>query len=533
MAAWGGSGDGQIAPNHYLHQNATTATTTTTASTTSTSTSTSASAAANNNISNIASSSIGIGGLYNDGDDTRPDITHAVANANANAHAGADSLDYLLGTFDNSVPDFHHLVDCTVSRPCRHSFSPQSSLQNSDSFAVDGDTFPSLFHTTPSTNSPNFPVFRVGGLFHDPLYPPPSQALPTAPASAQAYQRPHSSAVSPGQLITSSDDYSSYEVRRNHQLRSQSDFWGSTRNSYHPDATTLLSFAATLPQPHMNNENPRQTPPIYQTRSLPRVPEVSRRLDDVYLTALAQDFSSPSLPPLSSSPPPPQVSLPSFGRLRPSATGQEMSLPSNRRRIPGRVGVLDLSKQEPDFEAPSSGLDTIPTMPPVTRMRSLGVTDSPARKRRPSVTSPSSRPNKARRKGTPASGDQLYALENDIDVSKLTGHDDFETVDLSNATEVPAELMTPKVDNRVKISKFQCVICMDDTTALTVTHCGHLFCSGCLHSSLHIDSMKRTCPVCRSKVDLKDKKGKTVKSYYHLELKIMTATKMGKRPAGA
>jgi hypothetical protein len=33
-------------------------------------------------------------------------------------------------------------------------------------------------------------------------------------------------------------------------------------------------------------------------------------------------------------------------------------------------------------------------------------------------------------------------------------------------------------------------------------------------------------------VDLKDKKGKTLKSFYHLELKIMTATKKGKRPAG-
>jgi hypothetical protein len=32
--------------------------------------------------------------------------------------------------------------------------------------------------------------------------------------------------------------------------------------------------------------------------------------------------------------------------------------------------------------------------------------------------------------------------------------------------------MAPKVDSRVKIGKFQCVICMDDTAALTVTHCG-------------------------------------------------------------
>lgn len=44
--------------------------------------------------------------------------------------------------------------------------------------------------------------------------------------------------------------------------------------------------------------------------------------------------------------------------------------------------------------------------------------------------------------------------------------------------------------------------------------------------------MKKTCPVCRTKVDLKDKKGKNTKSFYHLELKIMTANKKGKQPAG-
>lgn len=46
------------------------------------------------------------------------------------------------------------------------------------------------------------------------------------------------------------------------------------------------------------------------------------------------------------------------------------------------------------------------------------------------------------------------------------------TIDLSNATEVPQEVQVPKPDNTIKLGKFQCVICMDDVTALTVTHCG-------------------------------------------------------------
>jgi hypothetical protein len=53
--------------------------------------------------------------------------------------------------------------------------------------------------------------------------------------------------------------------------------------------------------------------------------------------------------------------------------------------------------------------------------------------------------------------------------------EDLTTIDLTETNEVPAELQRPKVDNRIKLSKFQCVICMDDATALTVTHCGKPF----------------------------------------------------------
>jgi hypothetical protein len=51
--------------------------------------------------------------------------------------------------------------------------------------------------------------------------------------------------------------------------------------------------------------------------------------------------------------------------------------------------------------------------------------------------------------------------------------DDLPTIDLTETNEVPVEpTPPPQVDNRTKISKFQCVICMDDATTLTVTHCG-------------------------------------------------------------
>lgn len=62
----------------------------------------------------------------------------------------------------------------------------------------------------------------------------------------------------------------------------------------------------------------------------------------------------------------------------------------------------------------------------------------------------------------------------------LAGHKDnpidadLTTIDLTDATEVPAELRKPIVDNRIKIGAFQCAICMDDVTGLTVTYCGRI-----------------------------------------------------------
>lgn len=45
-------------------------------------------------------------------------------------------------------------------------------------------------------------------------------------------------------------------------------------------------------------------------------------------------------------------------------------------------------------------------------------------------------------------------------------------VDLVGTDSIPVEPPKPKVDNTVKLAKFQCVICMDDCIDITVTHCG-------------------------------------------------------------
>jgi len=63
---------------------------------------------------------------------------------------------------------------------------------------------------------------------------------------------------------------------------------------------------------------------------------------------------------------------------------------------------------------------------------------------------------------------------------------------------------------------------------------GHLFCQQCLHSSLHVDSTRGKCPMCRAKIDMKARASynSKTKGFWPLELKLMTKTKQGKRKAG-
>ncbi|KAI1645328.1 uncharacterized protein F4817DRAFT_182718 [Daldinia loculata] len=249
--------------------------------------------------------------------------------------------------------------------------------------------------------------------------------------------------------------------------------------------------------------------------------------DDYYLAALADgDFSSPSLPPINSSPLPPTRShIPHLPK--PLEVGEAMPTTGPRCSRSNKGHLVDLTKEEPDFDSISGVDPTTPAMPPRKRAAVGANSDSASKRRRTSQSSLQNSSRSTRLKWKP--NDQNPFVDDGC--SGPANDDGHETIDLSNAAEVPPELMAPKVDNRIKIGKFQCVICMDDTSYLTVTHCGHLFCSECLHSALHIDNMKKTCPVCRTKVDPKEKKGKNQKSYYHLELKIMTANKKGKRPA--
>ncbi|KAI0128346.1 hypothetical protein BJ170DRAFT_324406 [Xylariales sp. AK1849] len=322
-------------------------------------------------------------------------------------------------------------------------------------------------------------------------------------------------------------------------------------NAHHNHNSNLnpISTPSSLPQPSPY----LVSAPLFQ-RSIatPARPSCGRDPNsDNFLSALASgDFSSPSLPPLNSSPrhPPPSSQLPSPNRFTllplqihdnmPPTRGSasvSRTAASTRARRWSRSSVastIDLTSPKSENTDALSGIDpATPMAPPSVRKRTrttaTGMSSAPRRRQSSTAKSRPVKPLRSLRKAT--------AFDDDaFDSSSVIGkEEDDDVLDLTGADEVPAELLKPKVDNRIKLAKFQCVICMDEVSNLTVTHCGHLFCSVCLHSALHIDSTKKTCPVCRTKVDVKAKPGQkpSKNTFYHLELKLMTANRKGKLPA--
>lgn len=116
----------------------------------------------------------------------------------------------------------------------------------------------------------------------------------------------------------------------------------------------------------------------------------------------------------------------------------------------------------------------------------------------------------------------LAEVENEAEYRELAGKQQAELIKKQNeeASKRP-----------VRLADFQCIICMDNPTDLTVTHCGHLFCSECLHQALHAGD-KKSCPVCRTIINTTLVKGRMPKNgIFPLEMKLVTATRKGKRAA--
>jgi len=206
-----------------------------------------------------------------------------------------------------------------------------------------------------------------------------------------------------------------------------------------------------------------------------------------------------------------------------------------------QFGILD------DFELESWVWDRTPPLEMassgngrVTRSNStvVDLTSSPGRGvgkggRKRKAESPEDRPlSKIARKDSSSSTEA--DLEN-VQLVDLSGVDDstqYEQLRAKEQAESIKQQALAQANKPVKLAEFQCIICMDNPTDLTITHCGHLFCSECLHQALHAGD-KKCCPVCRTTIVIPKPGAKASRNgIFVLEMKLMTK-KQGKQAVRA
>ncbi|KAI8167982.1 E3 ubiquitin-protein ligase complex slx8-rfp subunit slx8 [Colletotrichum sp. SAR 10_65] len=204
-------------------------------------------------------------------------------------------------------------------------------------------------------------------------------------------------------------------------------------------------------------------------------------------------------------------------------------MPVQTRR---RASTIISSDNDPDEVVPTT---TTRKRAAPSSTAARGAPTSTKRRRTSQTSATRARTTSTAPRATPTKIEDDDDIFGDKEFEKGKGKEekDEDAIDLVASNEVPQELLVPKEDKRIKLSAFTCVICMDDVTALTVTHCGHLFCSECLHSALNVDATKNKCPICRQKVETKDRSDYTskTKGFWPLELKLMTASRKGKQKA--
>lgn len=216
------------------------------------------------------------------------------------------------------------------------------------------------------------------------------------------------------------------------------------------------------------------------------------------------------------------------------------------------VGLLDddYFGSTPDFEA--FDFDSLPQTPPsnnhsARRSNASSIVDltatSPEMPRRsakrrsdgaePQQTSKRLRTENATREGEIVEDEEEdeNAKAEELDLLGVEDDKTYTEAMKKRQADLLKQQRQEELDRPIKLATTQCVICLDQPDALTVTHCGHMFCSECLHGALNIGTGKRTCPVCRTAIGTVKKEGKQPKNgFFHMEMKLQSKKK-GKQPA--
>lgn len=168
-------------------------------------------------------------------------------------------------------------------------------------------------------------------------------------------------------------------------------------------------------------------------------------------------------------------------------------------------------------------------MPPTKKRRANTPNEGRATKVARRAT-PRTIPRSAKEPQTPKQKIEFEEAEV-VDLVALDDDTEYEEFKRKQQEELIKQQQQDEANRPVKLADFQCIVCMDNPTDLTVTHCGHLFCSECLHQAMYAGNAKKTCPVCRSAINVSggNRKKQPKNGIYVLEMKLMTSKKKGKQ----
>lgn len=288
--------------------------------------------------------------------------------------------------------------------------------------------------------------------------------------------------------------------------------------------------------------------PINSGSVLDNLPPLSPALLDA-----PSRLSASSEDPFMNEPPPAQD-------YRPPPSNQQAQVRREPSPVHSQSFFAGINSPDP-FEEFSNLTPPPPNMPPSNHTRSSSFVDltssSPVQSR---LDGPPNKKRKAETQGrgrASKSGKTILSLSPDPEDVECVNLEDVETQQEYEDMKARQQAEAIKAQNQadaskpIRLAEFKCIICMDDPTDLTVTHCGmylsrpkvyasalltyigHLFCSECLFQALHAGERK-SCPVCRTQIVVPRAGQKpTSKAYFPLSLKLTTAKKQGKRPIRA
>lgn len=151
----------------------------------------------------------------------------------------------------------------------------------------------------------------------------------------------------------------------------------------------------------------------------------------------------------------------------PPRTSRANQPANSRNRTPAQVVDLIGSSDDDD--------DVIVAMPPSTRA-------SASKKRRQDAPPKDERPAKAARilsssttrRSTPAvkKESKQGSSPKVVDLVNIDGNEKYEEFKAKQQAKLIKQQQQEEADRPIKLSEFQCIICMDNPTDLTVTHCG-------------------------------------------------------------